>query len=49
MKILGRRVRMALFDKTNILSNIQNVDAVFLPEFEGTWKFSSKVCASTKS
>ena len=34
---------MAIFDKTNILSNIHSVDAVYNPEFEKTWKFSSKV------
>jgi nephrocystin-1 len=43
VKVLGRHIRMAIFDKTNILSNIHSVDAIFNPEFERTWKFSSKV------
>ncbi|TPX64902.1 hypothetical protein SpCBS45565_g05563 [Spizellomyces sp. 'palustris'] len=42
VRILGRCVRMALFDKTSILSNIHAVPAVYNPEFEHLWKFSSK-------
>ncbi|KND00620.1 uncharacterized protein SPPG_03748 [Spizellomyces punctatus DAOM BR117] len=42
VRILGRCVRMALFDKASILSNIHAVPAVYNPEFEHLWKFSSK-------
>eukprot|EP00842_Homolaphlyctis_polyrhiza_P004891 jgi/Hompol1/5402/HPOL_004388-RA len=39
--IVGRHVRIALFDKTNILSNIHTVSAV-LGENDRIWRFSTK-------
>lgn len=41
--VLGRHVRMALFDKSNILSNIHSVPATLHPDNEDVWIFSSKV------
>ncbi|KAI9017328.1 hypothetical protein BC832DRAFT_588596 [Gaertneriomyces semiglobifer] len=42
IRIVGRVVRMALFDKNSILSNIHSVPAVYNPDFETIWKFSDK-------
>ncbi|KAK5669772.1 hypothetical protein QVD99_004154 [Batrachochytrium dendrobatidis] len=39
--ICGRQVRMALVDKSSILSNIHTVSA-YMPESEQAWRFSSK-------
>ncbi|KAI9206216.1 uncharacterized protein BJ171DRAFT_597882 [Polychytrium aggregatum] len=40
--ILGRHVRLSLFDKTDVLSNIHCVPASFNPEFGDAWKFTTK-------
>ncbi|KAI9101114.1 hypothetical protein DFS34DRAFT_457035 [Phlyctochytrium arcticum] len=42
VRVVGRCVRMALFDKSNILSNIHAVPAVYNPEMENMWRFSTK-------
>ncbi|RKO86026.1 hypothetical protein BDK51DRAFT_26352, partial [Blyttiomyces helicus] len=42
LRVLGRQVRMALFDKTSVLSNIHSVAGVYNPEFEKHWRFSNK-------
>ncbi|KAH6586465.1 hypothetical protein BASA50_000420 [Batrachochytrium salamandrivorans] len=41
LHICGRHVRMALFDKANILSNIHTIPAI-VSETDATWRFSSK-------
>ncbi|KAJ3301248.1 hypothetical protein HDV03_001167 [Kappamyces sp. JEL0829] len=42
LKVVGRMVRMALFDKTNIVSNIHSVPAFLQTDNENVWKFSTK-------
>ncbi|KAI8913369.1 hypothetical protein EDD86DRAFT_200409 [Gorgonomyces haynaldii] len=42
LTILGRHVRMALFDKTNIRSNIHHIPAIATPENQSVWRFSTK-------
>lgn len=42
VQILGRHVRMALFDKNAVLSNIHTTPVIYNPDQPKTWKFSSK-------
>jgi hypothetical protein len=42
-KAIGRMVRIALFDKANIVSNIHSVPAFPHADNENVWKFSTKV------
>lgn len=42
--IVGRHVKMAIFDKTHIKGNIHHVPAIIHPQLNAnTWKFSAKV------
>ncbi|KAJ3077595.1 Nephrocystin-1 [Rhizoclosmatium hyalinum] len=41
-RVLGRHVRMALFDNTDILSNVHSIPAIHMREVPNLWKFSSK-------
>jgi hypothetical protein len=43
LKVVGRQVRIALFDKNSILSNIHTITAAKSPDVDTTWKFSTKV------
>lgn len=45
--IVGRVVRLALFDKKSILSNIHSVPAVHNSDVDHIWKFSTKVCCQS--
>ncbi|KAJ3325313.1 Nephrocystin-1 [Boothiomyces sp. JEL0866] len=47
LPVIGRHVRMALFDKTNIVSNIHSVPASLAPEHENHWRFTPKCFART--
>ncbi|KAI8892586.1 hypothetical protein BC833DRAFT_611254 [Globomyces pollinis-pini] len=42
LAVVGRHVRMALFDKVNIVSNIHSIPATTPPDNENIWKFSAK-------
>ena len=46
LDVIGRVVRMALFDKSNIVSNIHSVSAYLHADNENCWRFApaSKVC-----
>ncbi|KAI8814377.1 hypothetical protein BJ742DRAFT_671588, partial [Cladochytrium replicatum] len=41
-RILGRHVRMGLFDKSGVLSNVHYVPAIFNYNSQKAWKFSRK-------
>ncbi|KAJ3379185.1 Nephrocystin-1, partial [Lobulomyces angularis] len=41
-EIIGRNLKMCLFDKTQVLSNIHSLEAVYNPINLNKWKFSNK-------
>ena len=43
VNVLGRQVRMSIFDKTTVMSNIHTVPVIYNPESPKLWKFSTKV------
>ncbi|XP_064390187.1 nephrocystin-1-like isoform X2 [Halichondria panicea] len=49
VKVLSRHVRVAVFNKNDVLSNIHTVRAVWLPTEERSWKFSPRAQSSTDS
>ncbi|KAJ3413593.1 Nephrocystin-1 [Chytridiales sp. JEL 0842] len=42
LNVVGRHVRIALFDKQSVLSNIHTIPAAKSPESDSLWRFSSK-------
>ncbi|KAJ3268774.1 Nephrocystin-1 [Terramyces sp. JEL0728] len=42
LPVIGRHVRMSLFDKAHIVSNIHTVPAALTPEHEHNWRFAPK-------
>ena len=43
LTILSRHIRVALFNKQEVLSNVHTVRAVWIAKEPKTWKFSPKV------
>ncbi|KAJ3138785.1 Nephrocystin-1 [Physocladia obscura] len=41
-RVLGRHIRMAVFDNKNVLSNVHSIPAINAKEFPSIWRFSSK-------
>ncbi|KAI9345242.1 hypothetical protein BDR26DRAFT_800637, partial [Obelidium mucronatum] len=41
-RVLGRHVRMSLFDNSDVLSNVHSIPAINSKEVPNVWKFSSK-------
>lgn len=39
--VIGRQVRLAVFDKTKVLSNVHTVPAIYNPDSPKVWKFSA--------
>ncbi|KAJ3347533.1 Nephrocystin-1 [Entophlyctis luteolus] len=45
-RVLGRQIRMALFDNSTVLSNVHSVPATVVKELPNVWRFSTKVKVS---